>query len=112
MTQTKPFTHSGFIFKTEELIKGRRVGRWINEGDARLELDGSISIHLHSTPIGGFDGQIRCLKIGCKPPEEVPAVPSRPLKETDDNRQDEAMASCASRPDSLFLAYPQSQAHS
>ena len=87
MAESRPFTHSAFIFKNEGLRKGRRFGRWINEGDARIEPDGSIFVYLHSTPIGGFDGRIRCLKIGTQPPEEGRATPQRP-GETDAEETD------------------------
>jgi hypothetical protein len=71
------FTHSAWILKTEFVRKGRRVGRWINEGDARLEADGAINVYLHSLPIGGWDGRIHLAKIGSGPPDIVPA-PQRP----------------------------------
>ena len=77
MTESKPFTHSAYIFKNEGLRKGRRLGRWIDEGVARLEPDGSFFVYLHSTPLGGFDGRIRCVKIGSAPPDTNPA-PQRP----------------------------------
>jgi hypothetical protein len=86
MVETAPYTHSAFVFKVEGLRKGFRRGRWINEGDARIEPDGSIFVYLHSTPIGGFDGRIRCFKIGTQPPEER-LVPQRP-RETNDDESD------------------------
>jgi hypothetical protein len=82
------FTHKAFLFKNEGLRKGRRVGRWIEEGDARVEKDGSINVYLHSTPIGGFDGRIHLAKIGAQPPAEAPL---RPGDEGDD-RVDETEA--------------------
>lgn len=72
-----PFTHTAWILKTELVRKGRRVGRWIDEGVARVEPDGSINVYLHSLPIGGFDGRIHLAKIGTRPPEVMPA-PQRP----------------------------------
>ena len=51
---TKPFTHSAWMLKTEGMRKGRRIGRWIEEGVARLGPDGEGDIYLHSTPIGGI----------------------------------------------------------
>ena len=77
-----PFTHTASILKTELIRKGRRVGRWIEEGVARVEPDGAINVYLHSLPIGGFDGRIHLAKVGTNPPEVMPA-PHRP--DTDDD---------------------------
>ena len=49
-----PFTHTAWMLKTELIRKGRRSGRWIDEGVARAEPDGKIWVYLHSTPIGGI----------------------------------------------------------
>jgi hypothetical protein len=74
----RPYTHTAWILKTELMRKGRRVGRWIEEGVARLDPDGEVSwVYLHSLPIGGFDGRICLTKIGTRPPEVMPA-PQRP----------------------------------
>ena len=72
-----PFTHTAWILKTELIRKGRRVGRWIDEGVARFEPDGSVNVYLHSLPIGGFDGRIHLAKIGTNPPD-VMTSPQRP----------------------------------
>jgi hypothetical protein len=56
---------------------------------------------LRATPVGGFAGHIRGLKVGCKPLEETPPIQPLLLNEIDDNRRDEETASCASHPDSL-----------
>lgn len=72
-----PFTHTAWMLKTEFIRKGRRSGRWIDEGVARAEPDGKIWVYLHSTPIGGFDGRICLVKIGDPPPDAAPA-PQRP----------------------------------
>jgi hypothetical protein len=72
-----PFTHTAWILKTELIRKGRRVGRWIDEGVARLNADGSTDVYLHSLPIGGFDGRIHLAKIGTNPPDVTP-TPQRP----------------------------------
>jgi hypothetical protein len=82
MTETaskndRPFTHEAWIKKTEFVTKGRRVGRWILEGVARQEPDGSIDVYLHSLPIGGWGGHIWLGKPGTKPPDAMPA-PQRP----------------------------------
>jgi hypothetical protein len=84
MTENKPpFTHTAFMFKIEGSRRGRRLGRWIEEGVARLEPDGSFNVYVHSTPIGGFDGRIHCAKIGNKPPADE-SVPQRPGADGDD----------------------------
>jgi hypothetical protein len=72
-----PFTHIAWIRKTEFVSKGLRAWRWINEGDARVEADGSVNVYLHSLPIGGFNGLIHLAKIGTNPPDVMPA-PQRP----------------------------------
>jgi hypothetical protein len=73
-----PFTHTAWILKTELVRRGRRVGRWIEEGMARVEPDGDVSwVYLHSLPIGGFDGRICLAKIGTSPPDVMP-TPQRP----------------------------------
>jgi hypothetical protein len=74
----KPFTHTAWILKTELVRRGRRVGRWIEEGVARIERDGDVSwVQLHSLPIGGFDGRICLTKVGTSPPDAMP-TPERP----------------------------------
>ena len=85
-----PFTHAAWIMKTELMRKGRRIGRWIEEGVARLEPDGSVNIYLHSLPIGGWDGRIHLAKIGTKPPDAMP-MPHRPGAADDgESAEDEA----------------------
>ena len=80
-----PFTHTAWILKTELIRKGRRVGRWIEEGVARIEPDGDVSwVHLHSLPIGGFDGRICLTKVGTSPPDVVMPTPQRPGDDADD----------------------------
>jgi hypothetical protein len=72
------FTHTAWILKTELVRKGRRVGRWIEEGVARVDPDGDVSwVYLHSLPIGGFDGRICLAKKGTSPPDAIP-TPQRP----------------------------------
>jgi hypothetical protein len=82
-TDKPPFTHTAWIPKTEIIRKGRRGGRWIDEGVARVEPAGSINVFLHSLPIGGFDGRIHLAKIGTPPPDIMPA-PQRPDADGDD----------------------------
>jgi hypothetical protein len=72
-----PFTHKAWILKTDAIRKGRRFGRWIEEGDARSRPDGSIDIYLHSMPIGGFDGHIHLAKVGTRP-ADIMSEPQRP----------------------------------
>jgi hypothetical protein len=84
-----PFTHTAWILKTELIRKGRRVGRWIDEGVARFEPDGSVNVYLHSLPIGGFDGRIHLAKIGTSPPDTMPA-PQRPDDAGDGEDGDES----------------------
>jgi len=84
MIDKSRYTHDAYIFKSEGIRKGRRVGFPVNEGVGRIEPDGSISVYLHSTPIGGFDGRIVCRKFGSKPPdfdEEKPQRPGEPNAE-------------------------------
>jgi hypothetical protein len=78
-----PFTHTAWIRKTEFVRKGRRIVRWIDEGVARVEPDGSVNVYLHSLPIGGFDGRICLTAIGTSPPDIMP-TPQRPASETDE----------------------------
>jgi hypothetical protein len=84
----RPFTHTAWILKTELIRKGRRVGRWIDEGVARVEPDGSVNVYLHSLPIGGFDGRIHLAKIGASPPD-VMAAPQRPGDHDGDEEEEE-----------------------
>ena len=81
-----PFTHTAWILKTDAIRKGRRLGRWIDEGVARFEPDGSVNVYLHSLPIGGFNGRIHLAKIGTRPPEIMPA-PQRPGAAGDDEEE-------------------------
>jgi hypothetical protein len=83
-----PFTHTAWILKTELIRKGRRVGRWIEEGVARVEQDGDIcGVYLHSLPIGGFDGRICLTKLGTSPPDVV-QTPQRPSTRDDEGETD------------------------
>ena len=83
-----PFTHTAYILKTELIQRGRRRGRWIEEGVARVEPDGSVNVYLHSLPIGGFDGRIHLAKIGTNPPD-LNAAPQRPGAAGDDESESE-----------------------
>lgn len=72
-----PLTHSAWIMKTDAIRRGRRLGRWIEEGDARHNPDGTTDIYLHSTPIGGFDGHIQLIPKGRRP-IDILSEPQRP----------------------------------
>jgi hypothetical protein len=65
------FTHDAYIYKREGVRKGKMLGYWEQEGYARQEPDGSFYIYLHSTPIGGFDGRIKCYEYGTGPTEDA-----------------------------------------
>jgi hypothetical protein len=84
------FTHDAYIFKSEGVRRGKRVGYWEKEGYAREEPDGSLFVYLHSTPIGGFDGRVICKKYGEPPPAEK-KEPQRPgqAQQPDDETGDE-----------------------
>lgn len=83
------FTHDAYIFKSEGLRRGKRLGYWEKEGFARQEPDGSFFIYLHSTPIGGFDGRIKCREYGTEPPpQEKDELPQRPSRSTDSDGAD------------------------
>ncbi len=82
-----PSTHSAWIMKTDAIRKGRRLGRWIEEGDARHNPDGTTDIYLHSTPIGGFDGHIQLVLKGQRP-VDIMSEPQRPEAARDDEGQD------------------------
>lgn len=80
------YTHDAYIFKSEGVRRGKRLGYWEKEGFARLEPNDDFSIYLHSTPIGGFDGRIRCRKYGSEaPPEEKDELPQRPAQQKGEN---------------------------
>jgi hypothetical protein len=83
-----PFTHTALILKTDIMKRGRRFGRWIEEGVARVEADGSVNVFLHSLPIGGWDGRIHLAKIGTTPPD-VPLTPQRPDADSDEEPEGE-----------------------
>ena len=87
--EDKPFTHNIFVFKTEGARRGRRVGRWINEGVARSEPDGTMRLFLHSLPIGGFDGRMIVAPIGAPPPSEPEQQRSAPAGSEDGDEDSE-----------------------
>jgi hypothetical protein len=58
--------------------EGKKHGRWIDIGTARLESNGVIHAFLDRLPIGGFNGYVHFAPIGTQPPEPEPN-PKRPL---------------------------------
>ena len=81
----REFTHDAYIFKSEGVRRGKRLGYWEKEGFARVEPDGSFFVYLHSTPIGGFDGRIKCFKYGNGPSEQ----PDGDIEDGDGEADDE-----------------------
>ena len=79
MTENKATTHIAFALKKE----GRRFGRWLEIGTARLEADGNMHVFLDRTPIGGFNGYTYLSLVGVKPPdpEQLPQRPASPDSE-------------------------------
>ena len=75
MTESKPFTHTAWMFATATIRRGRPIGRWYQEGDARVEPNGDVNIYLHSTPIGGNYKHIYLVKIGNKMPSDKDELP-------------------------------------
>ena len=68
----RPYTHNAYIFKNygRPNRQGQRPGWWQLEGRARIEPDGDFDVYLHSTPIGGFNGRIRCIRFDKPQPKE------------------------------------------
>ncbi len=75
MTEQKPCTHIAYALRRE----GRRTGRWLEIGIARIESDSSNGHHvyLNRLPIGGFSGHVYLLPLGVKP-DDPPPAPVRP----------------------------------
>jgi hypothetical protein len=81
------FTHDAYIFKVEGVRRGKRIGYWEQEGYARTDPDQSIHIQLHSTPIGGFDGRIKCYPYGTEEPPDETGEDEQPQRPGDDEQQ-------------------------
>jgi len=79
MDDNKAPTHTAFAFKNE----GKRQGRWLEVGTARLESDGVIHLFLDRTPIGGFNGYAYLAPAGAKPPGPEPQ-PQRPTERNEE----------------------------
>lgn len=74
MSETKPFSHTAFIFKREG--KRPNQGRWLECGVARAEDDGTINLYLDRLPVGGFSGKVHLARSG-----DIPANPeAQPLR--------------------------------
>ena len=82
-----PLTHSAWVLKTDAIRKGRRLGRWIEAGDARHNPDGTTDVYLYSTPIGGFDGHVQLVPKGRRP-VDIMSEPQRPDAAGDDDGQE------------------------
>lgn len=71
-----PATHTAFVLKRET----RTRFRWLEVGEAELQLDGrngSHQVYLYCLPIGGFSGHVTLYPRGTRPPDPIPE-PERP----------------------------------
>src|SRR5207249_2996471 len=84
--QKPPLPHTAYAFKRE----GRRTGRWLECGSARIEIGGADGHHIYldRTPIGGFTGHIWLLPIGVKPDDPSLQQPLRPAERPADDEED------------------------
>lgn len=73
MSENKVPTHTAFALKRE----GKKFGRWLEIGNARIESDGIGHVFLDRTPVGGFNGYVYLSPTGVKPPDPEP-TPQRP----------------------------------
>ena len=64
--------------------EGKKHGRWLEIGTARLDSDGVIRVFLDRTPIGGFSGYAYLSPNGTKPPNPQPEWPAPPSNEEED----------------------------
>ena len=89
MTEAKPpLTHNAFLYRTDGMRKGMRFGRWLHGGEGRLNDDGNFDARIDMTPTQGWDGRIRFIKIGDKPP--AVEVPQRPGTSGDSEEESQA----------------------
>jgi hypothetical protein len=79
MADTKLPTHTAFALKRE----GRRYGRWLEIGKARIESNGVIHVFLDRTPLGGFNGYVYLAPVGVQPPPHEPE-PQRPASPSEE----------------------------
>jgi hypothetical protein len=79
-----PATHTAFVLKRET----RNRLRWLEVGEAELQLDGrsgSHNIYLDRLPVGGFTGHIVLHPCGTRPADPVPE-PARPGESESESR--------------------------
>ena len=76
-------THTAWAFKRE----GKKFGRWLEIGVARVEDNGIVKVFLDRLPIGGFTGGVMLAPIGTEPPLPQPP-PRRPGDVEDDDPLD------------------------
>jgi hypothetical protein len=65
-------THTAFAFRRE----GKKFGRWLEIGVARVEENGIIKVFLDRLPIGGFTGGVLLSPQGEPPPLPQPQRPT------------------------------------
>lgn len=73
---SKTPTHTAYALKRI----GKKFGRWLEIGGARLEEDGSVRVVLDRLPIGGFTGYVHLAPIGAEPPPPPEPSPARPAQ--------------------------------
>jgi hypothetical protein len=74
MSDSKASTHTAFALKRE----GKRHGRWLEIGNARMDSAGVMHLFLDRTPIGGFTGYAYLAPVGTQPPQPEPQRPAPP----------------------------------
>lgn len=62
MAEDKAPTHTAFALKRE----GKKFGRWLEIGNARIEDGGIGHIFIDRTPVGGFNGYVYLSPNGVK----------------------------------------------
>ena len=77
---TKAPTHTAFAFRRE----GKKHGRWLEVGTARLEKEGASHVFVDRLPVGGFTGYLCLSPIGTAPP---PPAPQRPGQSDGDDEE-------------------------
>ena len=80
MAENTTRTHTAFTLRRE----GKRHGRWLEIGTARLEGDGPAHVFLDRLPVGGFTGYVHLVPLGAQPPAPEPE-PQRPAQTDDDD---------------------------
>ena len=67
--------------------EGKKFGRWLEIGVARVEDNGIVKVFLDRLPIGGFTGGVMLAPIGTEPPLPQPP-PRRPGEVEEDDELD------------------------